>query len=198
MQAGEKALAGLTAAGSTDLLAQVNTTLGTRENIQYALSRSATPGEGGRVNLINNIRVGDSSITPLHFVYEAADCRIWYTKEMLSDPNFLWNRVASIALNNNGTRFNSPLCIGGSTGQPTSLSGGEKNSTNSLGPQTPPAGVKSSVAGGLVNGTTRSNTTGTQSGGSVRYTGGSEKMTVGWVGSLLPLIIAAVVGAIAS
>lgn len=210
---GELAFAGLAASGSNELLAQANETFGAIENLRYAISRSGDPTRGGTVNIINNIRVGDNSITPLQFVYEAADCRIWYTKEMLSDPNFLWSRVAGIALNNNGTRFSSPLCIAGSTNQPTSLSGGGTNRSG-IGPQTPPAGAESSVAGGLVNGTvvmsgfggspreangaTGSDTTGTGSGEPVRFTGGAEKKTVGWVGSLLPFIIAAVVGAVAS
>jgi hypothetical protein len=132
---------------------------------------------------------------------------------MLTDPNFLWNRVASIALNNNGTRFSSPFCISGSTGQPTSLSGGGSNVIG-IGPQTPPPGAKSSVAGGLVNGTvimggvggsagningtTRSNGTATRASAPVTFTGEGGKMTFGRLGILLPFVIAAVVQAMVS
>ena len=121
-----------------------------------AILRAANPLTAGSLNIKNNIRIGDTSLTPLQFVYEAADCRIWYTAEMLTDPTCLWSRVASIAFNN-GT-FDSPYCIHGSTKNPTSLSGGLKNGT--LGPQVPPAGAKPSVLGWLINGTYIDNSTG--------------------------------------
>jgi hypothetical protein len=125
---------------------------------ELPIQRSSAPDQAGAVNFRNNFRIGDTSSTPLQFVYEAADCRIWYTREMLYDPTFLWGRVASIAFASNytpGTPYQSPYCIQGSTDQPTSLSGGLKNGT--LGPQTPPPGAKSTLEGWLINGTVLTN-----------------------------------------
>ena len=98
------------------------------------------------INGRNHFRIGDNTTTPLQFVYEAADCRLWYTREMLYDPVFLWNRVAEIAFKDrSGTQMNSQYCIQDSTGQPTSISGGWKKGT--LGPQTPPSYAKATVDG---------------------------------------------------
>jgi hypothetical protein len=128
---------------------------------EVPLERASSPAQAGSVNFRNNIRIGDNSVTPLQFVYEAADCRIWYTPEMIYNPTFLWSRVASIAFASNytyGTPYTSPYCVHGSTNQPTSLTGGLKNGT--LGPQTPPFGAKSTLEGWLINGTTLTNSTG--------------------------------------
>ena len=127
---------------------------------ELPLQRASSVKNAGSVNFRNNIRIGDESRTPLQFVYEAADCRIWYTPEMIYDPTFLWSRVAGIAFASNytyGTPYTSPYCVQGSTNQPTSLTGGLKNGT--LGPQTPPFGAKSALEGWLVNGTTLTNST---------------------------------------
>ncbi|PVI01821.1 hypothetical protein DM02DRAFT_475658, partial [Periconia macrospinosa] len=48
----------------------------------------------GRINWRNNMRLGDKSATPLEFIYEAADCRLWYTKEMYQDITHVWTRAA--------------------------------------------------------------------------------------------------------
>jgi len=117
------------------------------------------------VNIRNNIRIGDTSLTPLQFVYEAADCRMWYTVEMLYSQTFLWERGADAAFEyrtENGS-WSSPFCVAGSTGHPTSLSGGLQNET--LGPQTPPPGSRSQVEGWLVNGTILSASSPAQSDG---------------------------------
>lgn len=102
------------------------------------------------VNGLNHFRIGDTTETPLQFVYEAADCRLLWTREMLTDPVFLWNRVAQVAFKDRkNTQFNSEYCVKGSTGQPTSISGGWKQGT--LGPQTPPQNAKQTVDGWGVN-----------------------------------------------
>ncbi|KIV85917.1 hypothetical protein PV11_01568 [Exophiala sideris] len=104
------------------------------ENFTYEPQlRSSAGGVNGR----NHFRFGDETNTPLQYVYEAADCRLWWTHEMLYDPTFLWARVATVAFQQRiGTQFNSPYCVQGSTGHPTSISGGWKNGT--LGPQNVP------------------------------------------------------------
>lgn len=49
------------------------------------------------VNARDGIRDGDKDQTPLHFVYEAADCRIYYTPEMVVDQEAVWKTVADTA-----------------------------------------------------------------------------------------------------
>ena len=52
---------------------------------EYVLYRSTDPTgtDAVSVNVRNNIAEGDDTQTPLQFVYEAADCRIWWTPDML-------------------------------------------------------------------------------------------------------------------
>ncbi|QIW97697.1 hypothetical protein AMS68_003215 [Peltaster fructicola] len=73
-------------------------------------------GQGVRMNMQNNIRINDSTITPLHYIYEAADCRFFYTAGMLMNQALSWKRVYDIAWRN-GT------CVPGSADHPSSLSG---------------------------------------------------------------------------
>ncbi|KUJ24278.1 uncharacterized protein LY89DRAFT_713160 [Mollisia scopiformis] len=61
-----------------------------------------------RVNFRNNIRSGDTSQTPLQFVYEAANCRIYYEAEDLEDMSNLWNRVANVT-------WGGATCVNGSS-----------------------------------------------------------------------------------
>ncbi|RVX69845.1 hypothetical protein B0A52_05679 [Exophiala mesophila] len=107
---------------------------------------------GGSVNGRNHYRIGDKSATPLQFVYEASDCRLWWTREMLYDPAFLWRRLADVAFRDRrGKQFNSKYCVRDSTGHPTSISGGWKPGT--LGPQSPPETALSTDEGWKVQGT---------------------------------------------
>lgn len=105
------------------------------------------------VNGMNAYRIGDKTETPLHFVYEASDCRIWYTPEMIEKPVVLWNRVAEIAFTNRvGNVMSSEYCVEGSTRDPTSISGGVKK--GEIGPQKPPQEAFPRYSGWIVNGTT--------------------------------------------
>jgi hypothetical protein len=45
---------------------------------------SVVAGSTGRINLRNNIRAGDASRVPLEFRREAADCRLFYPREILA------------------------------------------------------------------------------------------------------------------
>lgn len=55
-------------------------------------------------------------------MYEAADCRMWFTAPMITDVTELWKGVAD-RMFKNGTSE----CVKGSTGDPTSVSaGGQK------------------------------------------------------------------------
>lgn len=85
------------------------------------------------LNAKNNYRVDDNSESSLQMVYGAADCKIWYTAEMLVDPTALWRRAADIAFDPNRSEFGanngpylSEYCVYGSTGHPTSVTGGLK------------------------------------------------------------------------
>ncbi|KAF2766736.1 hypothetical protein EJ03DRAFT_174479 [Teratosphaeria nubilosa] len=49
------------------------------------------------VNARDGIRQGDTSETPLQFVYEPADCRIYYTPDMAVDQSAVWRAVADTA-----------------------------------------------------------------------------------------------------
>jgi hypothetical protein len=60
------------------------------------------------VNFRDGIRKGDPTNTPLQFVYEAADCRILYTKAMTVDATAQWKAVAD------STWGKKTACIAGS------------------------------------------------------------------------------------
>ena len=51
------------------------------------------------VNSRDGLRQGDSTETPLQFRYETADCRIFYTPEMVVDETAVWKTVADTAFN---------------------------------------------------------------------------------------------------
>ncbi len=63
---------------------------------------------GSRINLRNSMHEGDASQTPLQFVYEASNCKLFYTAADQYEISGLWKRVANVAWGN-GT------CVPGST-----------------------------------------------------------------------------------
>jgi hypothetical protein len=84
-----------------------------------ALNRAAPGGEFGvqaSVNFRNNFRQGDSTNTPLQFVYEAADCRFFYTAEMYIQQELVWSKAYN-AIWGNGD------CVADSTGHPSAAFG---------------------------------------------------------------------------
>ncbi|KAH7327288.1 hypothetical protein BKA65DRAFT_406328, partial [Rhexocercosporidium sp. MPI-PUGE-AT-0058] len=68
------------------------------------------PLAGIAVNFRDQVRE-DAQDVPLQFIYEAADCRIFYTAEMLADYSVLWQTAADALWTN------SSLCVEGSTGR---------------------------------------------------------------------------------
>ncbi|KAK0620702.1 peptidase S41 family protein [Immersiella caudata] len=58
----------------------------------YALRRAASPANPGGVNGKNAFMKADAE-TPLQFLYQAANCRFFYTKEMLFGPGEVWKRA---------------------------------------------------------------------------------------------------------
>ena len=60
------------------------------------------------VNSRDGLREGDVAQTPLQFVYEAADCRIFYTPDMVIDETAVWKTVADTVWNG------GDACVAGS------------------------------------------------------------------------------------
>lgn len=113
-------------AENATLNAMKGTSLETIYNLgDYVTLRTASGGEKTNevsFNMRNNIAEGDTSFTPLQFVYEAAECRLFYTPEHMSSVGAIWATVAEQAFGANGTEPYS-LCVDGSTNQKSSLSG---------------------------------------------------------------------------
>lgn len=74
----------------------------------YLLDRSATPSNGGAVNGKNAFSHTDAQ-TPLQFLMQPAQCRFFYTKEMIYGPEAVWKRAVDAT-------FKDPqgLCVEGS------------------------------------------------------------------------------------
>jgi hypothetical protein len=64
---------------------------------------------GCAVNARDGIREGDPSQTPLQFIYQPADCRIFYTAEMTVDVTALWKKVVDVTWGGDG-------CVAGAVG----------------------------------------------------------------------------------
>lgn len=75
------------------------------------------------VNFGNGIAKDDTTMTPLQFVYEAADCRVWWRPEHFFDITTLWALVAGTAFGLNDTE-KWAACVEGSTNHPSSVTGG--------------------------------------------------------------------------
>ncbi|OAA63794.1 peptidase S41 family protein [Cordyceps fumosorosea ARSEF 2679] len=63
---------------------------------------------GGSANVRNAHPGADPDGLPLHFTYEAANCRLFYTREMLADVTEAWKAVAEAA-------WGGGRCVEGST-----------------------------------------------------------------------------------
>ncbi|KAG6366597.1 hypothetical protein INS49_000775 [Diaporthe citri] len=74
----------------------------------YLLDRSATPSNAGAVNGKNAFSHTDAQ-TPLQFLMQPAQCRFFYTKEMIYGPEAVWKRAVDAT-------FKDPqgLCVEGS------------------------------------------------------------------------------------
>ncbi|THX69190.1 hypothetical protein D6D08_06082 [Aureobasidium pullulans] len=72
---------------------------------QLPLYRSSS---GPVVNSRDGIREGDETGTPLQFVYEPSDCRIFYTPAMVVDQSAVWRTVADTVWGQ------SDACVAGS------------------------------------------------------------------------------------
>jgi hypothetical protein len=85
------------------------------------LMRTAYQSSGESASVINlrdNIRDDDTAAIPLNFVYEAADCRLFYTGDMLRDVTNVWKKAVDA---NWGDK--SKVCVEGSTGDKSAAAG---------------------------------------------------------------------------
>ncbi|KAH8729861.1 hypothetical protein BGZ61DRAFT_492036 [Ilyonectria robusta] len=62
----------------------------------------------GSLNLLSGYTVHDLEGYPVHFKYEAANGRLFYTQEMITDVTEIWRQAASVA-------WNGASCVLGST-----------------------------------------------------------------------------------
>jgi hypothetical protein len=62
----------------------------------------------GRVNLLNGYTEDNLKGYPVHFRYEAANCRLFYTQLMLASPTETWRRARGVA-------WEGEPCVSGST-----------------------------------------------------------------------------------
>lgn len=77
-------------------------------------------GDGAtRIQSQDQIRKGDSGATPLQFIYDAADCKVFYTAETFSDPELAWKQAWDAFSDDS-------KCVTGSTKHKSSISGGFK------------------------------------------------------------------------
>ncbi|KAK7535013.1 uncharacterized protein J3D65DRAFT_646717 [Phyllosticta citribraziliensis] len=75
-----------------------NSGVDTLSNLTSVFVRAAGTSQGlaAAINYRDNLRPGDDSQTPLQFVYEPTECRIWYTAPMLFDPTVTWRGVYDV------------------------------------------------------------------------------------------------------
>ncbi|KAK1985040.1 peptidase S41 family protein [Colletotrichum cereale] len=78
----------------------------------YALKRATTPKSAGAINAKNAYSMADAR-TPLQFLWEPANCRIFHTRESLFQPEVTWRRVVDATWNNP-----MQFCVAGSQTPP--------------------------------------------------------------------------------
>lgn len=101
--------------------------LGADQVIKIVARGDATTPFAGSANSLNNLRERDETKTPLEFVYEAADCKLFYTRETWPDPRALWKYVADV-------QWRGGKCVEGSTGDPTAIGVIDQKGKNTTSP----------------------------------------------------------------
>jgi hypothetical protein len=95
-----------------------STAVGRIYNAEQIYKRTTIPNEGssivGAINSLNNLRQGDLTETPLEFLYEAADCRLFYTTATYLDPVNFWKMAID-------AKWGTGKCVQGSTGHKTAI-----------------------------------------------------------------------------
>lgn len=75
--------------------------------------------DSSRAQSQDQVRKGDKTATPLQFIYEAADCKIFYKADSYADPDAAWKQAWDAFSDDS-------KCVEGSTGHKSSISGGYK------------------------------------------------------------------------
>lgn len=109
-----KALNISTAIGAAGIK-QTDETLNALANVPQIVTRVGDTSS--RAQSQDQIRKGDKTATPLQFVYEASDCKIFFTAESFADPVAAWKQAWD-------AHQDSTKCVEGSTGHKSSISGG--------------------------------------------------------------------------
>ncbi|PQE15305.1 peptidase S41 family protein [Rutstroemia sp. NJR-2017a BVV2] len=134
--------------------------------MQGVAGSKGTQAASSRFNFRNNMPSNSTSNTPLQFIYESSNCRLFYLKSDLYQIEGLWSRVRDVVWGNGS-------CVQGST-----VRDGDKFPGNAGDTVEYERGVDSKVRlggqPGLVGGSGRRNGTGTVSGEGER----SRTMTV--------------------
>ncbi|PQE21762.1 peptidase S41 family protein [Rutstroemia sp. NJR-2017a BBW] len=76
--------------------------------LSWPLGNSSTQAASSRFNLRNNMPTNSSSSTPLQFIYESSNCRLFYLQSDLYRIEGLWSRVHDVVWGNGS-------CVQGST-----------------------------------------------------------------------------------
>jgi hypothetical protein len=100
-----------------------------------------------QVNFLNRVR--NDTDTPIQFIYNSADCRIFPTPEMVLNITETWLQVAEVAWGNNGA-LNQSRCVPGSVVAAAQSSGGSLSSTLSArsGTSATSSGARASATSG--------------------------------------------------
>ncbi|KAK5169798.1 uncharacterized protein LTR77_005776 [Saxophila tyrrhenica] len=102
---------------------------GLQVSAQQVLNRRSSLNPVGNVNFQNSLRKGDDTYTPLQFVYEASDCRFFYTAEMIFSQQLVWQQTYNL-------RWGNATCVPGSSNQPSATSGFDTSYINASPPDT--------------------------------------------------------------
>lgn len=92
-------------------------TLSAVANVPQVLTRAGD--QASRLQSQDQVRKGDASGTPLQYIYEASDCKIFYTATTYADPDAAWKQAWDAFKDDS-------KCVEGSTGHASSISGGFK------------------------------------------------------------------------
>lgn len=88
---------------SPELQSRLNSTLADYRNNMVYYRASGSPG----LNVRDGLALNDTSGVALQFIYEEADCRLYYTPEMTVDASAIWKAAAGAQWGNSGK------CVGG-------------------------------------------------------------------------------------
>lgn len=98
------------------------------------------------VNFLDNIRQGDQGVTPTQFTNETANCRLWYTPAMATDPMQLWSVVADAAWGGAEGGIDEARCVPGSYRKGTLLEDPPASTTSQGGSSSATGGGKANAA----------------------------------------------------